>query len=132
MNTETYLAVVIVVGFFSVMIAIAMCSGVKTDVTKEYKKSEFRKIPVAIVYDNVDAAKRMIQKLEPHPFDMVVHRTGLVETRSLMVQLIKAGDYNFHGRRLNFVYTTKEIADSEWFKTIISPMLTGGIGELCE
>ena len=31
----------------------------------------------------------------------------------------------FHGRRLNHLFTTNEIEQSEWFKCVIYPMLTG-------
>lgn len=31
----------------------------------------------------------------------------------------------FHGRRLNHLFTTNEIEQSEWFKRVIRPMLTG-------
>lgn len=103
---------------------------IKDHVKQEHKQSKIRKVPVGIVYDDIDAANRMLCELVPRPFDMVIHKPGLIETHSLIVYLIKAGDAGFCGARLSFVYTTKEIADSEWFNTVIHPMLTGGIGEI--
>lgn len=130
MSVETYLTIFFVIMTIIASVALLMCRVAKNHVKQEYKQSNIRKIPVGIVYDDIDAAKRMLCKLEPQPFDMIVHQSMVVETRSLMIYLIKAGDYNFHGRRLSFVYTTKEIADSEWFKTVIRPMFHCGIGEI--
>lgn len=103
---------------------------IKNQAKQVHKQSKTRKIPVAIVYDDIYAANRMLHELEPRPLDIIVHHSGLVETRSLIVHLIKLGDTGFCGTRLSFVYTTKEIADSEWFKVVIRPMITGGIGEI--
>lgn len=130
MTAKIYLNLFMALVTIIIPISFLMCKATKNHVKQEYKQSKVRKIPVGLVYDDVDAAKRMLCKLEPQPFDLIVHQPGLVETRSLMVHLIKAGDYNFHGCRLSFIYTTKEIADSEWFNTVIRPMLTCGIGEI--
>lgn len=131
MIAEKYLILFMVLATIIIPISILMCKTTKNHVKQEYKQSKVRKIPVGLVYDDIDAAKRMLCKLEPQPFDMIVRQPGLVETRSLMIHLIKEGDY-FHGCRLSFVYTTKEIADSEWFRTVVRPMMTCGIGELCD
>ncbi len=39
---------------------------------------------------------------------------------------------NFKGYRLNFVFTTKDIHNTDWFKEVIYPMLIAGtiIGEV--
>lgn len=118
------------IGCTSFRMSAEEVKATKDHVEQKYKQSKIRKIPVGIVYDDIDTVNRMLCELEPQPLDMVVHRPGLVETRSLIVYLIKSGGAGFCGVRLSFVYTTKEIAKSEWFKTVIRPMLTGGIGEI--
>ena len=118
------------IGCTSFRMSAEEVKATKDHVEQKYKQSKIRKIPVGIVYDDIDTVNRVPCELEPQPLDMVVHRPGLVETRSLIVYLIKSGGAGFCGVRLSFVYTTKEIAKSEWFKTVIRPMLTGGIGEI--
>lgn len=49
-----------------------------------------------------------------------------VDTISLHMKWIQPGLEGFKGCRLNYVYTTEDVADSEWFKTIIKPMICGG------
>ena len=38
----------------------------------------------------------------------------------------------FKGRRLSQVYTSLEVAQSDWFRCVIRPMLVGGVGDIDE
>lgn len=130
MKAGVYLAVVLVTILISAIAGIGISKAARKYIRQEYKKSNIRKIPVGLVFEDAEDAKLVLHKLEPQPFDIVVHNANLLETRLLIVHLIKAGDVGFCGARLSFVYTTKEIANSEWFKSVIRPMITGGIGEI--
>lgn len=130
MKAEVYLAVVLVAILISAIAGVGISKAARKYIRQEYKKTNIRKIPVGLVFEDAEDAKLVLHKLEPQPFDIVVHNANLIETRSLLIYLIKAGTSGFLGSRLSFVYTTKEIAESEWFKAVIRPMLTGGIGEI--
>lgn len=54
-----------------------------------------------------------------------------VETNMCIIQWMQPSR-NFKAHRLNYIYTTKEILDSEWFKTVVRPMLVGGCGYLID
>lgn len=97
------------------------------------KKNEMaQKIRVAVICDTLQEAQDFISKLTP---DALKVKCGIseysVETNVLRIDWIKTGAVNFLGWRLNYVYTTKEVCDSEWFRTIIMPMFIVGIGDIC-
>jgi len=91
-----------------------------------------QKIRVAVICDTLQEAQDFISKLAP---DALKIKCGIgeysVETNVLRIDWIKTGAVNFLGWRLNYVYTTKEVCDSEWFRTIIMPMFIAGIGDIC-
>lgn len=91
-----------------------------------------QKIRVAVICDTLQEAQDFISKLAP---DAMKVKCGIseysVETNVLHIDWIKTGAVNFLGLRLNYVYTTKEVCDSEWFRTIIMPMFVAGIGDIC-
>lgn len=90
-----------------------------------------QKIRVAVICDTLQEAQDFISKLAP---DAIKVKCGIseysVETNVLHIDWIKTGAVNFLGWRLNYVYTTREIFDSEWFRTIIMPMFCAGIGDI--
>lgn len=90
-----------------------------------------QKIRVAVICDTLQEAQDFLGKLAP---DAMKVKCGIseysVETNFLHIDWIKTGAINFLGWRLNYVYTTKEIYDSKWFNTVISPMFICGVGDM--
>lgn len=90
-----------------------------------------QKIRVAVICDTLQEAQDFISKLAP---DAMKVKRGIseysVETNAMHIDWIKTGATNFLGWRLNYVYTTREILDSKWFRAIIVPMFCTGIGDI--
>lgn len=59
------------------------------------------------------------------------HSSVVLETPfCLFVKLLK-GEYSC-GRRIHYIYAKKEDKETEWFRTVILPMFTCGIGVISE
>lgn len=53
-------------------------------------------------------------------------RSYLYAVETAMFRIVYIPAYKcFHGQRLNHLFTTNEIEQSEWFNGVIRPMLTG-------
>lgn len=86
------------------------------------------KIKVALVFEDKNTAKQFALTKAPNGTVMVDSESHFVfETSILRFDWIKAFT-NFKGKRVNFVFTTKDIRDTNWFDVIIRPMQMPGTG----
>lgn len=86
------------------------------------------KIKVALVFNEKDTAVEFVRE---NTTDGMVVATSVhqfvYETPILRFEWIKPF-CNFKGQRVNFVFTTKAIRDTQWFDSVIRPMQMGGTG----
>lgn len=91
--------------------------------TNEYN---LRRINVAVVCKTFNEAEKLIQYLAP---EGIKRRNNpyTVETNCLRIIWITANNETFCGYRFQQIYVSKDIYNSEWFKTVILPMQFPGI-----
>lgn len=92
------------------------------------------KIKVGLVFKDKDTAKAFVCANSPYGKTVKdSEREFVYETPVANFVWIKPFD-NILGMRLNFVFTTEEIRDTDWFDTVIRPMQmvgTGAIDQIC-
>ena len=88
------------------------------------------KIKVGLVFKNKETAKAFVCENMPYgktkrdSENEFIYETSMVN----FVWLKPFG--NFSGFRLNFVFTTEDIRDTDWFDTVIRPMQMVGTGSI--
>ena len=89
-------------------------------------KYNLSRINVAVVCETLEEAEKVIQYLCP---EGIKRRNNpyTVETNCLRIMWITANDETFCGCRFQQIYVSKDIYNSEWFKTVILPMQFPGI-----
>lgn len=88
------------------------------------------KIKVGLVFENKDAAKSFVS--ENLPYEKTIRESKyefICETPIMKLVWLKPFQ-NIKGIRLNFVFTTEEIRDTNWFDTVIRPMQIVGTGTI--
>ena len=88
-----------------------------------YRSSSSKKQVIGLVFETVEEAKWFVKNKFPEA-KLTRSYPYAVETDMFRIVYIPAYEY-FHGQRLNHLFTTSEIEQSEWFKGVIRPMLTG-------
>jgi len=90
--------------------------------------STMNKIKVALIFEDKSMAKNFVAENAPYGIVRIDSQLQFVyETSILRFDWIKPF-INFKGKRVNFVFTTKDIRDSIWFDTVIRPMQMVGTG----
>jgi len=80
------------------------------------------RIKIALVFEDIETAKSFVAINAPNGVVKINSTNEFVyETPILYFYWVKPFT-NFKGRRVNFVYTTEDIRDTEWFNCIIRPM----------
>lgn len=88
------------------------------------------KIKVGLVFEDKETAKVFVCANQPYGKIVRDNKNEFVyETPIIIFTWIKPF-INTHGVRLNFVFTTEEIRDTEWFDTVIRPMQIVGTGAI--
>lgn len=86
-----------------------------------------QKISVAVVCNTLDEAEVFIHKLAPEGRKRP-SKYLTVETNALRIDWIPYGLVNAKGRRYDYVYTTKEIVESAWYKVVVEPFYICSVG----
>ncbi len=82
------------------------------------------KIKVGLVFRTKNEAKNFVYDII-HGTVRESKNEFVFETDFVRFEWIPAYS-NFRGKKLNFVYTIKEICSSEWFTSVVMPMLCVG------
>lgn len=85
-----------------------------------------RCINIAVVCKTFEEAEKFIQYLAPEGIKRC-DNPYTVETNCLRIMWIPANNETFCGYRFQQIYVSKDIYNSEWFKTVIYPMQFPGI-----
>lgn len=85
--------------------------------------SPTKKQVIGLVFETVEEAQWFVKNKFPEA-NLTRSYPYAVETDMFRIVWIPAYKC-FHGQRLNYLFTTNEIEQSEWFKCVIRPMLTG-------
>lgn len=87
-----------------------------------YKSSSSKKQIIGLVFETIEEAQWFVKNKFP---EAKLMRDLPYEVTTDMFRIIWIPAYKcFHSRRLNHLFTTNEIEQSEWFKCVIRPMLT--------
>lgn len=90
------------------------------------------KIKVALIFEDKSVAKKFAFENAQEGVVIIDSKHQFVyETSILRFDWIKPS-ISFKGRRVNFVFTTKEIRDTPWFDAVIRPMQMVGTGVIYE
>ena len=85
--------------------------------------SPTKKQVIGLVFETVEEAQWFVKNKFP---EANLTRSYPYEVVTDMFRIVWIPAYEcFHGQRLNHLFTTNEIEQSEWFKCVIRPMLTG-------
>lgn len=88
-----------------------------------YKSGTKKKSVIGLVFETVEEAQLFVKNKFPEA-KLMRNYPYSVETDIFRIHYIPAYKC-FCGQRLNHLFTTNEIAQSEWFNNVINPMLTG-------
>lgn len=89
------------------------------------------KIKIALVFRDKDAAKNFALETSANGIVKIDSTHQFVyETPILRFVWIRPFTYHLVGSRINFVYTTEYVRNTEWFDEVIRPMLMGGTGAI--
>lgn len=87
-----------------------------------YRSSSSKKQIIGLVFETIEEAQWFVKNKFP---EAKLIRSLPYEVATDMFRIVWIPAYTcFHGRRLNHLFTTNEIEQSEWFKCVIRPMLT--------
>ena len=88
-----------------------------------YRSSSPKKQVIGLVFETIEEAQWFIKNKFP---EAKLTRGLPYEVVTDMFRIVWIPAYKqFHGRRVNHLFTTNEIEQSEWFKCVVRPMLTG-------
>ena len=87
-----------------------------------YRSSSPKKQVIGLVFETVEEAQWFVKNKFP---EANLTRSSPYAVQTDMFRLVWVPAYKcFHGQRLNHLFTTSEIEQSEWFNSVIRPMLT--------
>lgn len=87
-----------------------------------YRSSSPKKQVIGLVFETIEEAQWFVKNKFP---EAKLTRSLPYEVVTDMFRIVWVPAYKyFHGRRLNHLFTTNEIEQSEWFKCVVRPMLT--------
>lgn len=88
------------------------------------------KIKVALIFEDKNVAKKFaLGKAPGGTVEIDTQHQFVYETSILRFDWIRPF-INFKGKRINFVYTTEDIRDTDWFDVVIRPMQMVGTGAI--
>ena len=88
------------------------------------------KIKIGLVFENKDTARAFVCANLPYGKTIIDSNCEFVYETSIANFIWIKPFANFKGIRLNFVFTTEEIRDTDWFDTVIRPMQIVGTGAI--
>ena len=81
----------------------------------------FNRIKIGLVFDTREEAKDFVETHAPTATRKIYSKYELVYETPIMVLRWVKPFRDFQGQRLNFVFTTKSIRDTDWFDTCVRP-----------
>lgn len=88
------------------------------------------KVKVALVFEDKETAKRFVLESAPNGTAKIDSKAQFIyETSILCFTWIKPFT-SFKGGRVNFVFTTEDIRNTDWFDVVIRPMQVVGTGTI--
>ncbi len=83
-----------------------------------------KKQVVGLVFETIEEAQRFTKKNFPEA-KITISSPHIFEAETDMFKIVYVPAHEcFLGQRLNHLFTTNEIEQSKWFKTVADPMLT--------
>ena len=87
-----------------------------------YRSSTQKKQVIGLVFETIEEAQWFVKNKFP---EAKLTRSVPYEVVTDMFRIVWVPAYKyFHSQRLNHLFTTNEIEQSEWFKYVVRPMLT--------
>lgn len=87
-------------------------------------------IKVALVFEEKQTAKDFVMKNAPNGTVKIDSTYEFVYETPIIHFYWHKPFINCKGRRINFVYTTEDIRDTDWFDMVIRPMQVVGTGAI--
>lgn len=90
------------------------------------------KIKIALIFPDKSTAKSFVSEKAPGGVVKVDSRNQFVYETSFSIYSWIKPFTTFRGQRANFVFTTEDVRDTDWFDTVIRPMQIVGTGCIVE
>lgn len=88
---------------------------------------QINRLKIGLLFNNKDTAIQFIMENAPNAVCKIDSKNELIyETSILRFEWIKPS-ISFKAKRLNYIFTTKDILNTNFFDTVICPMITTGI-----
>jgi hypothetical protein len=95
-------------------------------INKALTKSQC-KLKIAIITETKSEAIKFYNKLVDKDIPLDKSNT-LIDVTPIYIVYWIGKNTSGCGSRINYVYTTKDAIDTEWFRTVIEPMFINGLG----